>query len=228
MTRNLKTLGLGLMMALAMSAFLALGAAADPTKHTGGHFTQDSGGRATLHGSFGGGHQMHLTMFGSAVGCIETVKSEMTAPTQTEISLFIEGTVCGSKPTILMNGCTYTLTVRDTDASTKLSSVHLKCPIGKKVEMIQHGSCTVTLGEQTFTEGATYTKITVNGKHALTVDMTLNTIYEKHGSCEFMPPFGTGPHSGAGGISLTGSMTLIATGPDGNPANLTATGSNGH
>lgn len=171
---------------------------------------------------------MHLAMFGNPVGCIETFKGAITAPTVTSVTLTLEGKVCGSEPTIFMNGCNYTLTVRGTDASTKLNPVHLKCPVGKKVEIVQHGSCTVTLGEQTFTEGATYTKITVNGKHALTVDMTLNTIYEKHGSCEFMPPFGTGPHSGAGGISLTGSMTLIATGPDGNPANLTATGSNGH
>lgn len=222
MTHILKVLGLGLFAALAVSAFVAVSASASATAHTGGHFTQDSGGTATLHGDDEGAHQMSLHNFGATTGCNETYTGTVSAATATSITITPHYTECvsgGNTVTVNMNGCTYTFTVRDTEASVKHSPVHLKCPAGKKAEVIIHSTCTMTFGEQQITEAIVYTTITVNNKHAITADITATGIsYEKHGLCEFLSPFGTGPHTGA---SLTGSVKLTAKNALGNSVNLT-------
>lgn len=88
------------------------------------------------------------------------------------------------------------------------------------------GGCPFLIGDQTITNAAVYTTNLVNNRHALTIDVTMTGIdYEKHGWCEFLAPFGTGPHTD---VQASGSLTLSGTDALGNPAGITATGSNGH
>lgn len=233
MNRTLKALGLGLFAALAMSAFAVLGASASELNHTGGHFTHDSAlnNTANLHGLGGTGHpghSVHLKAFGSTVTCTETYEGQATAKTVTSVTITATYSNCKSGETaasVNMNGCTYTFTIRQTNARSKHSPVHLKCAAGKKAEVTVSGQCVITFGEQQITAAVVYTQITELGKHAITADITASGItYEKHGLCEFLSPFGTGPHSGA---ELVGSATLTGTNTAGEPINLTATGTNG-
>lgn len=230
MTRTLKVLGLGLFAALAMSAFAVLGASANEANHTGGHFGQDSGGTATLHGhggNAGNPHSVHLKAFGSTVTCTETYTGTQTTATATSVTITPHYTLCKSgeeNASVNMNGCTYTFTVRQTNTATKHSPVHLKCT-GTNKAVVTAPGCTITFGEQLITSAVVYTRITVNGKHAVTADITATGIkYEKHGLCEFLSPFGTGPHTGA---ELVGSATLEGKNAAGNPINITATGTDG-
>lgn len=230
MNRKFKAVGLGLLSALAISAFVASSAFSNIEAHTGGHFTTDGPLPVQLHGHSNETHKGHLNAFGQTVTCTETYSGTQAAATATQQTIIPTYTNClsGANPvTVNMNGCDYLFTIRDTNASTLHNDVHFVCPQGAKAEVSRNdGSCNITFPPQTVTNGVTYTTTTVNGKHAITADITAqNLTYEKHGACVFLAPFGTGPHVGA---SLTGSATLAGTSSLGEPTNVTATGRNGH
>lgn len=230
MTRNLKALALGLVAALAMSALFTSGASSNILAQTGGHFTVDANTPLPVslhgHGSQGSVHRIHLIWWGNSITCTETYTGSLGASTVTSLTIAVSTTECSENHTARMNGCAYIFTIRDTDASTKHSPMHLSCPAGKKMEWELHGLCVTTFGEQTIPNAVAYTTALVNNKHVLTLDFTTaGFTYEKHGLCEFWNPVGTGPHTGA---ELVGAMRIAATDALGQPAGITATGRNGH
>lgn len=225
MTRTLKVIGLGLVAPLAISAALAApSASASETNHTGGHFALQSGVSAALHGHGGPGtfHQVKLHKFGQTVECTETYSGSITASKVSSISITPHYTDCANGVIFHVNDCTYTFQVRQTNASTKHSPMSIVCPITNRI-VITGPNCTTTIGSQTITAAVVYTRVNVGGIHQITADITATGIkYEKHGLCEFLSPFGTGPHSGA---EMTGNMLLKGT--NGAPVGITATGTNG-
>lgn len=231
MTRTLKTLALGVFAGLTMSVFAVLGASANEANETGGHFSQDSGGVATLHGQGGNAsntHSMHLNAYGPTVTCNETYTGSINAAKVTSVTITALYTECVSgeaKAQVIMNGCTYTFTVRQTNSATKHSPAHLICGAGKKVEVVIPGQCLITFGAQTVTAAVVYKRVVELLKHAVTAEITASGIkYEKHGLCEFVFPFGTGPH---GGAVLVGTAAITGTNAAKNPINITATGTDG-
>lgn len=239
MMRNLKALGLGVVAVLAMGALLASSALSSDANYTGGHFTNDaSDGHVFLTGTEAGTHRTALHYLGQSITCTGiTYSGTVDQATETEVTIEANYPECWSgepthpgapNATVHMNGCDYLFTVRQTNASTKHSPVHLKCPKDKKATVITP-NCTITFGEQEIKTAVVYKTIVENNKHAITAEITATEIkLEKHGLCEFLSPFGTGPHSGANGGTLTGSVTLTGKDTLNNFVNITATGTNNH
>lgn len=238
MNRKLKVCGGAIIAALAMSALATSIAPANPDIHSGGHFTHTGpNGHAEIKGTETNG-EPHTTRFfivGQTIKCTNvTYQGTAAAATVTELTLTPAFPQCWVEPeahtnapnaTVFLNGCDYVFYVRNTDASLKHSPLWFKCPVGKKIEIVLHGSCTITIATQTITEAVTYTTITsAAGVHEVTPNFTALFTYEKHGLCEFLSPFGTGPHAGA---LLAGSATLRAFDKVGSQVHLTATGLNG-
>ena len=127
-------------------------------------------------------------------------------------------TTDGTVVTVTPNDCDYTFFSHGTNTHGTIS---VMCPEGKAIE-VHHPNCTITVGAQSPTsehmkEGATYTTTVVNGKHALTVDVTLKAITAQYhgGICIFL---GTN-HT----AEMTGAVTLSGTDTLGNPVNITHT-----
>lgn len=239
---NLKTLGLGLIAAVAISALVAPGLMADSSKHTGGHFTNDAaGGDASLEivETKKPPHTTRFFLFGFKhnIKCTNaTYSGGMSDETQTEIELFpgfkdcwldeAHGDPAKENVTFTMNGCSYKFTIRETEVGKKHSPLHLACPSGKQIEVVAHGLCTVTVPPQTQTNALTYHTRKKDQKHEITVKVTIPKLkYEKHGLCTFEAPAGTGPHET--GIELSGAFIIKAYENPTTQVNLTATGTDG-
>jgi hypothetical protein len=206
MNRKSKALGLGLLGAAAMGAFLATGALA----FTGGHFmavkphatvtlrqAESDKTEVTLHGLEGG------------IVCDESIPhyTFFLGETQSFIPMPTKDAAChttgsATNITIAANECTYDYTVAAGTTSSTEQTMDLSCPAGKAV-VISHPNCTITIPPQNTTSGLTYTNITVGGKDAVTVDSNIQLSTQYHGGiCVFL---GTN-HTG----TLKGSATLEA------------------
>ena len=219
MSLKLKALGLGLLAVLATSAF-AMNASATG----GGHFVSESAHTNIVGTESGATHRLHLTAVGSEglIGC-STATYSGTATTATVSQLDITPSYAGctttgtaTAVTVTPNGCIYRFT---TEVGGTNGTAHLICPAGKSLE-IHHPNCTITVPGAPLNQnipGVHYTRVTENGKHAITLDVNVSFTTEYHGGiCIFL---GT-HHEG----KLNGSVTVI--GKDkttGNPTGITAT-----
>jgi len=190
MTRLKTILGLGL---IATAATGALGGNA-ATATTSGHFTSDAPSgktEAVLTTQTGGTHILRLETFAGLGTCHQVAYSgSMTGSTTQSIralATFSNCTIGEEQPAVVtMNGCETEFFSRN--ISSLHATVKLVCPAGKRAEMHQ-SSCTQTFAGQTLAGGVVFTTITVNGKHAITADLTgTNLHYELHGLCAL---FGT-------------------------------------
>jgi len=210
MIRNPKALlGLCLLIVLAMSATGGGGASAT----SGGHFTSEAN-HTEISGTESTGfiegirHTIQFFAMGSVVKCHSaSYTGTLPAKTVTEITLTPEYFNCTmneeTDPTpssITMNGCDYLFTIRSNNVDSEFSTVHLKCPAGKEIE-IHTTNCTLKIPGQT-TEGAAYNKITVAGKHAITLIVNTDKLtYSRHGFCSIL-----GTHTKD--AIIKGSLTL--------------------
>jgi len=223
MSIKLKVLGLGLLAVMATSAFAVMNASAV----TGGHFTHDDPGHhVTIEGTENPGtsHVLHLVKEGGSaaekIGCDkESYLGTVTATTVQSIKIVPEWEKCyttgdSNKTDIPIheNGCYFEFTSGKTGQTHH--TAHFICP-GEPL-VITHPNCTITIPTQT-TQGVTYDTITLNEKHAITLNVTTKgiTAHYHGGICIFL---GTTQKSEmTGGVTVEGFNTL------GKPVNLTST-----
>jgi len=214
MSGKFKALGLGLLAATAVSVVGVVNASATSF----GTFEFESN-HTVIVGSENATHKSKFSLVGLA-GNIECGKVAYTGTAQAELVAGVtvtphyeecktEGTA--TNVTIKHNGCEYTLK----SSSEPHATWHVFCPSGKVIE-IHHPNCTVTIPAQV-ANGVSYTKVVEGGKHALTVNLTIENItaYFHGGICIF-----TGTNHTA---TLKGSFTLKGTDTAGNATSITIT-----
>lgn len=217
MSGKFRSLGLGLLATMAVSAIAAIGASAEVT----GHFIVE-GGDANLVGSENAAHNSQFSFDGGTpVECLnDTYEGFAGSETLAGFTLTPKYPTCKTagtethNVTITMNGCRYTF--KSTTGTH--ATFWILCPTGKAIE-IHHPNCTITIPEENnlHLTGVTYTTSVENAKHAFTVDLTVENITAHYhgGVCIFL---GTS-HKGA----LKGSFTLKAVDTDGKPVHITNT-----
>ena len=224
MTTRLKALCLGLLSVLAVTAFGVMSAVAED----GGHFESEVA-HTTIKGTetpATGVHTLHFRRQGTAeeIGCTEaSYTGTTTNATETGITVTPSWSKCYTTPNgtefeVHENGCHFIFTI---GKSTKIDhTVHLKCPIGKKIE-ITHPNCNITVGEQTLGgeagNGVVYKTVTEEGKHAITLEVTVKNIVSTYHEkiCIFL---GTNQIS-----EMNGSVTVRGFDTDNKPVHITAT-----
>lgn len=222
MSNTPKKIGLCVIVVVASTAFSAMGASAA----TGGHFVSEVSHTLvdqTISGT--SGHQLHIKIDsgpeGTAIACKEA-RAVGTAAAGTVTEAIGETSLSSCYTTdnpdtlyeILENGCQGKATVASGNPSSTEQTGHLICPAGKSIE-ITHPNCTATVPPQTVT-GLTYTSTTVNGKHAITVDVNVEYILYYHsGICIFL---GTN-HT----ATVNGSTVIRGYNTEGNLVDITAT-----
>jgi len=216
MSMKLKVLGLGLLAVMATSAFAVMNATAE----TGGHFTSDVH-HTTIVGAEKEGHKLEFTVGSSAISCTSaeyhgtisatTVESVTVAPNWENCYTTPESSEFG----IDENGCDFTFTIGREGQAAKHHTVHLTCPTGETIE-ITHANCTIHVPPQTLT-GVTYNTVTEAGKHAITLESTVQNIttHYESGICIFLGTSQTG--------EMHGSATVWGEDTNGNRVNITAT-----
>jgi hypothetical protein len=237
MSLKLKALGLGLLAALSVGAFVVMSASAN----TGGHFvsevahTEIKGSEDTAVGATDRFEFKSHGLEGGIVCDKVSYTGTANATTVTSITVtpkyeacYTTGQPVGSV-TVKVTGCVYIFTVGKTPKEEPESSVHLECEANGHI-VIEHPNCTITITgsaaskvNQTLT-GFSYKTITINNKHAVTVEASgtatnpgiqFATRYEG-GICVFT---GTN-HVG----TLVGAATVAGTNTAGETVGVTATG----
>lgn len=222
MSHKLKALGLGLLAAMAISAFAVMSAAAED----GGHFTSEVD-EVVVTGTENATHFTTFAVTGlTGIVCTKASYSGLVNETDTTaegVTVTPKYEECHTEdeaqtPTpVHTNGCDYLFTVSKN--SQKHNTVHLKCPGVKKFIDITHPSCTLTIPEQTI-NGVVYKTTFENGKHAITLESTASvTTHFESGICVLLGTKQTGTLSGA--VTVTGKSTAGAA------VGITATGSEG-
>lgn len=230
MNRKLKAISLGMLAALAVSAFVVYSASAE----TGGKFDAAAGttieGTESRIGAGTGTHVTELSALGNNVRCTHASYHGTAAvlnPTSITITptyseCYLNTHTAENATAITMNGCDYVFTVGK-EPALKDQTIDLVCPAGAKAEVHARSGgseiCTETFGPQTV-KGAVYTADTFKTKKSITLDLTVTGIVlEKHGACALLPPFGT---NGTG--ELKGSVTVNGTNAAGEAVDIQATG----
>ncbi|HEX8688710.1 MAG TPA: hypothetical protein VF729_00540 [Solirubrobacterales bacterium] len=223
MNLRLKTLGVGLLLAVAMSSSSSPPAPAE----TGGHFVSDApNGFTYLQGVETESEFTRLYVLGGSIRCTTATYSELTAfATETVLNFLPTYEKCyygaheaGNTVNVTMNGCEYFFTFSKKPTSD--NTVYLECPAGKKIELhVNSGGssvCTLSIPTQVVKGGVAYTTFTFEGKHAITADVTVSEIFhERHGLCSLM---GTNATNG----QLSGSAVVLGS-ENGKYVNITAT-----
>jgi hypothetical protein len=220
MTR-LKRAAVGLAAAAAITlAPLGMGT---PSAEVSGHFTSGAS-KTRLHvkEQTGTPHAVIFQAGSELISChkvqywphhlsITTFQQVTVTPIYESCTVSLNGATTNAS--VKMNGCHYLFWARSTGHAT----VELICPAGSKVE-VQGLFCTFRLGPQKPWGGVSYTNVTVEGKTAVTVDVTLEKItYEQHG-----PMCGTTTTLVAG--RMLGSVLVQGTNTDtGQLVDVTAT-----
>jgi hypothetical protein len=225
MSIKLKALTLGLLALMAMGAFAAVNATAE----TGGHFTSEAE-EGTAKGTENATHFTELTVPGlTGIRCTKTSyegKMPKTgSKTWTEITIVPSYSECettGGKAgevTIDMNGCAYLFTIGKN--SVKDNTADLECTGATKFVAVTHEGCEIRIPAQNGMLGVAYTTTVENGKHSLTVDLTVKgfTTNFEAGFCVLL---GTSHTS-----EITGSVTVQGFNAAGAQVGITATGSEG-
>jgi hypothetical protein len=218
MSLRLRGLGLAVLAIGAVGAFAAMNASATVS----GHFVSDAvGGHTIVNQSINPAlsHSFNVSIEGGARIECEQASVQGTASTATMQAVkgamtlgecHTEGAAPGTV-TVHMNGCTG----EGTSNSSGSGTGHLLCPVGKTVELT-HPNCTIKVPPQT-SGGFTYTNVTDEGKHTITVDVnsTGYTVHYESGICVFLGTTHT--------ASITGSTIVRATDTNGQRVNITST-----
>jgi hypothetical protein len=184
MSLKLKALGLAVFAALAVGAVSVVSATAD----TGGVFHSEVSWTHIKGAQEGTLHQNALIDHGEgdAITC-STVSYTGNTDALTETEITVTGSYSGCKTTnngypvtVDMTGCAFVLTIGDA-AGLKHHTSHLECATGNEVDVTINppfvGECHIKIPAQTPTTGGTaYKGITVGGKNALTLDITVEGI----------------------------------------------------
>lgn len=175
---------LGVLATVVGSATVSTGAWAT----TGGHFVMETE-HAEIDATQSVSHGVEIVLHGSSEIVCNSVSLDGTTTNSTVTELLLTPSYSGchtigseSGVSINTNGCVYRFTVaRGTE-----QTLDLVCPAGKAVE-ISHPNCLVKVPPQNNLGGVTYTTVTVDGKHANTVDWSIdiNSNFES-GICVFL------------------------------------------
>lgn len=206
---------------LLVSAATVLGgfAATAASATISGHFVSEQD-FVTLTGAESGTEKTELNLEGLEIQCknaaYDGVMNGTTAQQLTITPIYancVETGEAEKKVEVKTNGCVFNVrSGREEEDDT----AELACPAGKRIELI--GTCTIKISPQVV-KGLEYTTVTVFGKHAVTVDVTVKNIaMELHGFiCEVF--LGTNFTAG----ELTGSVQINALGQEGQPVGITET-----
>ena len=206
MTRNLKAIGLALLLAaLATSALAATGAFAEEEEGAPGTLTA-AAYPATLDGTDVAGQTNAFTLFGEEIVCPDSSYTSgqiAAATTAVTITPTYNNAQCsagggGHKVTVTMNGCDYQLNIGKTTTKFKDNyyvTIDLLCPPGKDVEIHKYfgmkdefiQECKYTIKEQKGLKGAKVTnEIDAGGKTTGTFTLETgpeNILASKSGTC---------------------------------------------
>jgi hypothetical protein len=180
MSLKLKALGLGLVAALAMSAFAVVNA----TATTGGHFTAENS-HTILSGLDDATTPPKFHAFDQTVTCKHATYSATTGETATSITATAVYGECSTSvgPAVVnMNGCDYLFTVR-TNPATNHNTTHLVCPGGGPTIRVNspfsgHDCIIEVTPNQTPSGGVTYeTGGTAGSGHDIVVNATVTGIH---------------------------------------------------
>lgn len=220
MSIKLKALGLGLLAAMAMSAVAAINASATIS----GHFTQPAANtKITGEETLGTAHRVKFSVDGGTpIECTKahyegTPVAELTfqrllaTPTYSECGTEGSGT---HNVTVHHLGCEFEFYSRTT--GTGHATTGLVCPAGVNGLLVTHPNCTMRMPPQTLS-GITYSTITVNNKHAITLEATVSgiTAHYEAGICIFLGTTHTG--------TMNGSATVRGLNASNEPVDITAT-----
>jgi hypothetical protein len=218
MSLKSKGFGLALLAAMAMSTVVAVNASATVS----GHFINDAFGGHAIVNQKSSAESTHQFVFKidnqstiqcdefSAFGTVTAATVQQVSGSTTFVGCRTEGEASGSLA-IHTNGCTGTGFSNSTGAVTG----GLDCPVGKSI-VVTHPNCTINVPPQANVSGFTTTQITLEGKHAITLDANVQyTIHYEAGICVFL---GT-KHT----MFITGSTVIRGTDTEGNYINITST-----
>lgn len=221
MRLKLKAFGLGLLAALVTCGVAALNVSAK----TGGHFISEAeAGHTIVNQESGeGSHQLEFFLHGLEGGIVcdqmSATGTAMTSTVTEEVGNVIlkechtTNQIPGSIA-VDLNGCQTRITVAPGNPETTEQTNDLICPAGKAIE-VTHPNCTITIPPQVLT-GLTYTTVTDNGKHSITVDVKVQLNTQFHaGICIFTGTAHTG--------TFQGSTIVRALNTNAEPVGITAT-----
>lgn len=210
MSTKLKALGLGLVAALAMSAFGVMNAMANSEGHL---VTEDP--NTTLVGTEGGEHSLHLVAEGGGqVGCDKDAYHGEASESESTVSITPDWGECYTTPDegeepedswdINEQGCSITLTVSNEPTTSTTSTAGVDCENAGEAILVEHPDCLIEVPE---TEGEPYEGIgytnNADGTMTMHVDTGNNgaiTVHYEEGPCVFL---GT-----THGADMKGSVTV--------------------
>lgn len=225
MSLKLKALGLGLLAAMAMSAFAVMNAGAE----TGGHF-----GSSVTHTEISGvetagtEHVLHFNKEGGAaterIGCdVDQYTGTVSGATATQITVTPKWEQCyttGSPNTkfdIHENTCDFVFTIGNNPGAH--NTAHVECTKAGDAFVITHPNCTITVPPQTVT-GVSYTNLDnvppASDEVTLTSTVKGITAHYHAGICIFL---GTTHKS-----EMVGSVTVKGSNTAGGGVDISATG----
>jgi hypothetical protein len=219
MSKKQKLAGVALLASMAMGAFAALDA---PAK-TGGHFVSSEGHTVLRLSVLPPVDALRIKMDGEAseIECgVVQGSGTLTASTASEVELTTENSECRTPGTeagwtLDRNECVLRLKAASGEPATTEQTSELACPEGKALSST-HQNCTFTIPSQKSLGGLTYTRIFVDGKHAITMDVNITYAAQYHGGiCVFL---GTN-HT----ATFTGSTILKGLNTSNEPIAITAT-----
>jgi hypothetical protein len=184
MRHKRKLFGLGLLACSAAVAFVAVTASANQE----GHFVTAGTNVANVVGTENLNHTLEWTIDGLGGGIIcNSGKWDLQTSKETENELVIEPVLqqcrtTGDPPSFnfKVNGCKFWLFAAKGTTDATEQTAKLECSV-KPME-IPHPVCTITVPGQANLTGITYTKITFNGKSAITMDFKVKLAMEAHGA----------------------------------------------
>lgn len=176
MTRSLKTLGLVLFAAAAMSATLASAASANPLFHIEMEDTTLTGSQITPN---------ILTTDLGELKC-ETVKYDgtqgpFTSTTLTLTPTFEKCKIGGVNTTVTMNGCSYVFHLAQNTENYE-AKMGIECPAGQKF-VVHTPNCAITIPPQAALAQVTFTNENAAATRSLIIDLNVAGIdYVEHGA----------------------------------------------
>ena len=181
MTHNLKTLGLALVAALALSAIGAQGATA-VVEHS---FRSDAVSQKTVStGQNEGNHVLSLGTGGPLISCTSVTFSGTNnfnvRDTLTVQPKYSSCTALGSAVSFTTNGCYYIL---DSDTTTnphfggEHAAVTVECEASHDIIVDSVCKVTLTAANSQSLHGMRYTQVAASSKHSITVTSTIGQIH---------------------------------------------------
>jgi hypothetical protein len=207
-------------LALVAVATVAAGVSA-ALAETGGFFVIDDV-HATIFAGESGGHQVTISGSGleGDVSCATTFIATNISSTPEDLTFtptlencIISGTE--AKVPVDPSGCTFTFTVAKASTEKTEQTLHLNCPLGKKLTITRPG-CTIAIAPQTIQTGVTYRKASNFGSSALTMSLNAGLALQyEAGACTSLGTTQTGV--------LKGSLTVRAYDTELNPTGIDVT-----